>query len=215
MVCMSIVIAHEERNIGCKTIAGGQTQIFHLCDRYLNSMTNWWIYYFDEKNVTSRKAGNYLLARKSKWRRWDTWWSQDIDLGRFDALWGRLLRVWSVECRGSARSGELRFGELGPSEWCTLWWIIRYFLPMFLLATSCAAHPSSWDRLVRCTSLSITTNLKGVPGSKKENKKVKQKHNMRPGSRPSRDGTSLVFAGDTVSLMMSPAHGQQNYDTKG
>ena len=30
-----------------------------------------------------------------------------------------------VECRVSVRSGELRSGQLGPSEWCTLRWIIE------------------------------------------------------------------------------------------
>ena len=24
--------------------------------------------------------------------------------------------------------------QLGPSEWCTLWWMIRYFIPDLLLA---------------------------------------------------------------------------------
>ena len=38
---------------------------------------------------------------------------------------------------------------------------------------------------------------------------------MRSGSRPSPDGTRLLFAGDTVSPMMCPADGQQKNDKKG
>ena len=37
---------------------------------------------------------------------------------------------------------------------------------------------------------------------------------MRSGSRPSPDGTRLLFAGDTVSPMMCPADGQQEKDKK-
>ena len=37
---------------------------------------------------------------------------------------------------------------------------------------------------------------------------------MRSGSRPSRGGTRLLFAGDTVSHIMCPAHGQQEDDKK-
>ena len=38
---------------------------------------------------------------------------------------------------------------------------------------------------------------------------------MRSGSRPSPEGTRLLFAGDTVSPMMCPAGGQQKNDKKG
>ena len=38
---------------------------------------------------------------------------------------------------------------------------------------------------------------------------------MRSGSRPSPEGTRLLFAGDTVSPMMCPADGQQKNDKKG
>ena len=39
---------------------------------------------------------------------------------------------------------------------------------------------------------------------------------MRSGSRPSPEGTSLLFAGGTVSpMMMCPADGQQKDDKKG
>ena len=38
---------------------------------------------------------------------------------------------------------------------------------------------------------------------------------MRSGSRASREGTRLLFAGGTVSPMMCPADGQQKDDNKG
>ena len=66
-----------------------------LCDRYLACMLNCWIYYLDNKHVTARKAGHYLLVRKNTWRGWDNWWSQDIDFGWFDTLRG-LCRVSCV-----------------------------------------------------------------------------------------------------------------------
>ena len=45
---------------------------------------------------------------------------------------------------------------------------------------------------------------------------MKQKQTcMRSGSRPSPEGTRLLFAGDTVSPMMCPADGQQKNDKKG
>ena len=63
-----------------------------------------------------------------------------------------------------------------------------------------------------------------IPGNKKEkrqgkkgNKKTKnetKKTCMRSGSRPSPEGTRLLFAGDTVSSMMCPADGQQKNDKK-
>ena len=40
MNCMHIVIFHEERKIGWKTIADEYARIFQLCDRYLNCMIN-------------------------------------------------------------------------------------------------------------------------------------------------------------------------------
>ena len=36
------------------------------------------------------------------------------------------LAPFGVGCRVLVRSRKLRSGQLGPSEWCTLWWIIRY-----------------------------------------------------------------------------------------
>ena len=45
---------------------------------------------------------------------------------------------------------------------------------------------------------------------------MKQKQTcMRSGSRPSPEGTRLLFAGDTVGRMMCPADGQQKNDRKG
>ena len=39
----------------------------------------------------------------------------------------------------SVRSGALRSGQFGPSEWCTLRWIIKYVISDLLLAASWAA----------------------------------------------------------------------------
>ena len=44
----------------------------------------------------------------------------------------------SVECRVSLGSGELRAGQLGPSEWCTLRWTIKCMISDLLLAASWA-----------------------------------------------------------------------------
>ena len=48
---------------------------------------------------------------------------------------------------------------------------------------------------------------------KKENKNG-TKTTMHTGSRPSREGTRMVFAGGTVSPMMCPSQGQQKDDKK-
>ena len=45
--------------------------------------------------------------------------------------------------------------------------------------------------------------------------KNETKANMRSGSRPSPEGTRLLFAGGTVSPTMCPADGQQKDDKKG
>ena len=66
-----------------------------LCDRYLNCMISCWKHYLDYKYATARKAGNYLLTRKSTWRGWDNWWFQDIDFGWFDTLQCRVSCVSS------------------------------------------------------------------------------------------------------------------------
>ena len=51
---------------------------------------------------------------------------------------------------------------------------------------------------------------------RKEKKKQNgAKTSMRSGSRPSPEGTKLVFAGGAVSPVMCPADGQQNDDNKG
>lgn len=47
-------------------------------------------------------------------------------------------------------------------------------------------------------------------GDKNETKPI-----MRSGSRPSGEGTRLVFAGGSVSPIMCPADGQQNDGKKG
>ena len=44
--------------------------------------------------------------------------------------------------------------------------------------------------------------------------KNETKANMRSGSRPSLEGTRLLFAAGTVSPMMCPADGQQKDDKK-
>ena len=54
------------------------------------------------------------------------------------------VRSTGVQCGVSGRSGALRPGQLGPSEWCTiLWWIIRHFIFDLLLAVSWRLHALS------------------------------------------------------------------------
>ena len=50
------------------------------------------------------------------------------------------VRSTGVECRVSVRAGALRSGQLGSSEWCTLWWIIRHFIYYLLLTVSWWLH---------------------------------------------------------------------------
>ena len=80
-------------------------------------MINWSTYNLDCKYVTARKAGNYLLAKKSTWRGWDNW------------IPGYWLWAWFVlfECRGfrvfeyrvSVRSGMIVVSQRG--------WVINRF----------------------------------------------------------------------------------------
>ena len=149
--CMNIEIFYEERSTDGKTIAVGQTRIFHLYDRYLNCMINWWISYLEFKYVTTRKAGEYLLAGKRRWRGWDNWWSEDIDLGLFDI---------GVEFLVSVHSGELRYTQLGSSERCLLFMVdntIHSTLSSLdcLMAAPCAIHHFSWARSTPYTILLI------------------------------------------------------------
>ena len=81
IICMNIVFFHEERNTGWKTIATGKQGYFicmvgvwiaWLSDEYSG------VYYLDSKYVTPRKASKHLLTRRSTWRGWDNWWSQDV-----------------------------------------------------------------------------------------------------------------------------------------
>ena len=53
------------------------------------------------------------------------------------------LTPFGIECRVSARSGELRSAQLGSSERCTLLWIVPYFVPDRLMAAPCMIHHSS------------------------------------------------------------------------
>ena len=51
-------------------------------------------------------------------------------------VWHPSGSVSSVECLVSLGSGELRSGQLGPSEWCTLRWILKDVISDLLLAVS-------------------------------------------------------------------------------
>ena len=133
MICVNIVIFHKESSAGWKIIADGQTRIFQLCDRYLNCMINWWTYYLNHKHVTARRAGNYLLAGKSAWRGWDSWWSQHRSVscvvcqfvpGRFLFFSARFVRV-----------GYLMVDKTIHDTWSS---------HDCLMAAPCATHRSSW-----------------------------------------------------------------------
>ena len=52
-------------------------------------------------------------------------------------------------------------------------------------------------------------------GRKEKERKMKQQTCMRSWSRPSPEGTRLLFAGETVSPIMCPADGQQKNDQNG
>ena len=66
-------------------------------------------------------------------------------LGWFDTL------LFSVECRVSLGSRELRSSLLDSSEWCTLPWIITYVISSLLLAASWAA-PRRLNRFAKKTT---------------------------------------------------------------
>ena len=44
-----------------------------------------------------------------------------------------VLTSFGVECRVSVRSRELRSSQVGPSERCSLRWVINYFMPELLV----------------------------------------------------------------------------------
>ena len=75
------------------------------------------------------------------------------------------------------------------------------------------------------TSQQLRSTRYQVSGRKKDRERKKTKEikietwninkRTRSGSRPSFEGTSLLFAGGTVSPMMCPSDGQQKNDEKG
>ena len=72
-------------------------------------------YYFHYKYVAARKIVILNIGRGSSWHSWDDWGSQHIDFLWFDANRGQDVNSFK----------GIRCGQLGPSEWVTLRWIIN------------------------------------------------------------------------------------------